>query len=842
MDRTGRRLPRHVVVVLLLALGLAGLGTAALSAVPLLPAPSDLPFTLSWPLLALLLASAQSAVLNVQLGHEARAVFLSEIPFALGLAFAAADDLVLARLAAALVVQGALNRQYRKPLKLVFNLAVAYLEAAIGLLVFRLVLDGGSPAHLHGSLALEVANVAASCAAGLAVAVVIQLVERRTDLPGLTGVARSAALQAMLVSSLGCVAVVSLAADPWSGVVLSATGGALFLAYRAYSSLNERHLGLERVYRFTQVVASSPEMSQVLAGVLEQARELLHADRALVTFVQGENGGAVEVTRGRTGGLERGPAQVLDLREDPVVARAFSGDGAVLLSRAAREAGVRDWLERRGLRELLAVPLRGDAGVIGVLSVTDRIGEARGFDAEDARLLETVANHAAIALRNGRLVDQLRHESLHDALTGLPNRAFFHRELDQRLAALPTSGQLVVGVLDLDNFKDVNDTLGHARGDDLLREVSARLVGVAQERAVVARLGGDEFAVVFAAADEDSAVRFGRAMVTALHQPVLLGGVEVEVGGSLGLALTGTSGTERAALLKHADMAMYSAKQAGYDVTLYDDSLDRTAPSRLAMVGRLRSCIAAGQLEVHVQPQACLVSGAVVGVEALVRWHDSEFGDVPPDEFIPLAERSGLIRPLTDLVLRRSVEMCAAWQRELPGVGIAVNLSLRSLTDDAVVEQADRLLRQYLLPPGLLTLEITESSIMTDPATTLDVLHRLRDLGVRLSIDDFGTGYSSLSYLRRLPVSELKIDRSFVAGIARDADDAAVARSIVDLASGMGLRVVAEGVEDVAAWEAVRALGCPVAQGNLISRPVPCADFLVWHRTWRSPARGLTAV
>jgi len=434
-----------------------------------------------------------------------------------------------------------------------------------------------------------------------------------------------------------------------------------------------------------------------------------------------------------------------------------------------------------------------------------------------------------------RHAEQTEHQALHDGLTGLPNRVFLQRELEQRLATLPRGEILAVGVLDLDNFKEVNDTLGHARGDELLKEVAARLSAVAGDRALIARLGGDEFAVLLSAPTEDSAMRFGHALVASLQQTVLLGDVEVEVGGSLGLAVTTTSGTQRGVLLKHADIAMYAAKRSGYDVTMYEPSLDTAAPSRLALVAHLRAAISAGTLDVYVQPKASLQTGEITGSEALVRWNSPDHGVVLPEEFIPLAERSGLIRPLTDLVLHRSIAGCASWQTRAPGVGVAVNISLKSLTDDALVEQIDRLLRRYDLPASLLTLEITEGSIMSDPATTLDVLNRLRNRGVRLSIDDFGTGYSSLSYLRRLPVSELKIDKDFVVTAGDNADDAAVARSIADLGHSLGLSIVAEGVESAASWEQMRQLGCDTGQGYFVSRPIPIGRFAEWHASYGGP-------
>ena len=832
--RSGLR--RHLRIVSLFTLTLGLVATGAWHLTLGLPVPDDHSVDLPWWGLAALFVLSNAYVLNVQVMREARSVFLSEIAFALGLVFVSPAGFVLARFAASAVTFLIQRRQYRQPSKLLFNMALAMAETCIGLAVFRAVMWGGQATGPRGWAAIDVANIVASCFAALGVATVIQLVEGTFSASALWRLLPLSAVQAGIVSTLGVLCVIALSADAWSAVPLAALCVALLCAYRAYAALSERHIGLERLFRFTQVVTSAPEMHEVLSSVLEQAKDLLHAERAFITFVPGAGvHDNLEVTLGRNGALHRGPAVLLAADASWLTARLLSEDSPVLLTRSLRADQGRTWLERCGLREALLVPLRGEAGVVAVLAVADRLGEARGFDHDDVRLLQTVANQAGIALQNGRLVDQLRHESLHDSLTGLPNRSYFQRELDSRLGSLTPDGTLAVGVLDLDNFKDVNDTLGHARGDDLLREVAARLTAAAGDLALVARLGGDEFAIVLDGPDEDAAMRFARNLVSCLHAPIELGGVQVEVGGSLGIAMSGSSGRQRVTLLKHADMAMYAAKQAGDDVRRYDPTLDTSAPSRLAMVGHLRQAIAAGELEIYVQPKASLATGLLTGTEALVRWSGGEHGSVGPEEFIPLAERSGLIRPLTDFVLRAAIQACAAWQGELPQVGIAVNLSFKSLTDDALVEQVARLLRRYELPPELLTLEVTESSIMSDPAKSLELLHRLRKLGVALSIDDFGTGYSSLSHLRRLPVSELKIDKSFVRNAATDHDDLAVARSIVDLGRSLGLHVVAEGIEDLPSWQQMLRLGCDTAQGFLISEAMPTHELVGWAAAYRRP-------
>jgi EAL domain-containing protein (putative c-di-GMP-specific phosphodiesterase class I) len=325
-------------------------------------------------------------------------------------------------------------------------------------------------------------------------------------------------------------------------------------------------------------------------------------------------------------------------------------------------------------------------------------------------------------------------------------------------------------------------------------------------------------------------VRLGRRVLRALEQPIALESMEVEVGGSVGLALAPAHASDPAGLLKRADLAMYDAKSATRGLRVYGAELDATDPSRLSLVAELRAALNNGQVEVHVQPQARTSTGEVGSVEALVRWEHPERGRIAPDEFIPVAERSGLIGPLTTRVLDLSLAAVADWRRRGVDLSVAVNLSSRSLLDADLVDEVSRLLRRHDVPPARLTLEVTESSVMADPARATALLHELRGLGVRLSVDDFGTGYSSLSYLQRLPVDEVKIDRSFVTGLDDRGGNAAIVRAIVDLGRHLGLEVVAEGVEDQQTWDQLEEMGCHLVQGWHLARPMPPAALVPWLR------------
>jgi diguanylate cyclase (GGDEF)-like protein len=394
-------------------------------------------------------------------------------------------------------------------------------------------------------------------------------------------------------------------------------------------------------------------------------------------------------------------------------------------------------------------------------------------------------------------------------------------------------------ILDLDGFKDINDTLGHHHGDAMLIEVAERLRTAISATGLVTRLGGDEFAVLITGtADEDRLVRIGRRLLRALEQPVTLDGIEVEIGGSLGIAVAPRHAQDPAALLKCADVAMYDAKQTSRGVRVFEPQLDNGDPWRLTLVSELRNALNSGDIQVHLQPQARTTTGETVCVEALVRWFHAEHGNIPPDEFIPVAERSGLIGPLTTRVLDASLAAVAGWRAQGLELGVSVNLSTRSLHDADIVDEVARLLRRHQVPAALLTLEITEGSFLADPVRAIALLHQLRELGVRLSVDDFGTGYSSLSYLKRLPEHEVKIDRSFVIGLRDKTDDAAIVRAIVDLGRHLGLQVVAEGVEDQVTWDLLAEMGCDLVQGWHLARPMPLADLLPWLRAPRAAGAG----
>ncbi|MCW2666906.1 MAG: Diguanylate kinase, partial [Frankiales bacterium] len=481
---------------------------------------------------------------------------------------------------------------------------------------------------------------------------------------------------------------------------------------------------------------------------------------------------------------------------------------------------------------VVVAPLHGPDAVLAVL-VAEHDGPV---PARQVEALELLAAHAGVAVGNARLHEQRRaiegvlaHQAVHDSLTELANRRLLQDRAADVLAE--RDGETVaVLLLDLDGFKEINDTFGHSYGDGLLRQVAARLAATVRATDTAARLGGDEFALlVRGLQDRADAERTAARVQQVLQQPFLVDGITLDIEGSIGVALAPDHGHDIDTLLRCADVAMYIAKRDRAGITVYDPGFDQHTPDRLALLGDLRRALDdPAQLQLHYQPKVDVALGGLVGVEALLRWRHPERGMVAPAEFIGTAEGTGLIHPLTRHVLDTALAQGRQWQDEGQWVPIAVNLSARSLLDVSLTGHIADLLLKHQVPAALLRLEITETSIMADPSRALDVLHGLAAQGVRLSIDDFGTGYSSMNYLRLFPVDELKVDRTFVSQICTDSNDTVMVRSMIELGHNLGMHVVAEGVEDQATLSALAELGCDIAQGSFTGPPMPATDLASW--------------
>jgi diguanylate cyclase (GGDEF)-like protein len=484
---------------------------------------------------------------------------------------------------------------------------------------------------------------------------------------------------------------------------------------------------------------------------------------------------------------------------------------------------------RKSLRTYAPVAVRGGAtGVVVVHQDYEPIARAANatflpvagiFEAVLVLLfVALVPMLRRVSVRIRRQVTEIERRAHYDELTGLANRSLFRARVGE------TGDGAAVLLLDLDHFKEVNDALGHDLGDELLRAVGDRLQALCDGE-TVARLGGDEFALLVPHSSSEAAAALAARIHETLDRPFEIGGVPLEIGASVGIAVAGEHGDGAEALLRHADVAMYAAKTAQSGTAVYDPAEDTNDAERLALAGELRRAIEEQQLTVYYQPKAELATGEIVGVEALVRWIHPERGFIPPDAFVSLAERTGLVKPLSRFVVRSAVEQCAAWAAEGLDLHVAVNLTIPDLLDLDLPDRIASLLAETGVPASKLELEVTESTILADPFRVGHVIDRLRAQGVGFAIDDFGTGYSSLAYLKQLPVQTLKIDRSFVGDMLESGSDAAIVRSTIDLAQNLGLRIVAEGVETEATWDALRAQGCTLAQGYLISKPLPAAQL-----------------
>jgi diguanylate cyclase (GGDEF)-like protein/PAS domain S-box-containing protein len=422
----------------------------------------------------------------------------------------------------------------------------------------------------------------------------------------------------------------------------------------------------------------------------------------------------------------------------------------------------------------------------------------------------------------------LEYQALHDGLTGLPNRALLNNQIEQYIHARTDDQSMALLIIDLDNFKSINDTLGHYHGDLLLQKVGERLKNILSPTETIARLGGDEFAILLPNKNREEGILKAQQILESLKKPFSLEGHLLTIAPSIGITLFPDHGNDVVNLIRRADVAMYLAKRTGQGFVVFSHEQEESNMACLMLMGELQDAIDHDGLMLYYQPKVDLKSGRLLDVEALVRWNHPQQGFIPPDQFIPLAENMGLIKPLTQWVLNEALRQCHLWNQVGLNIRVAVNLSVRNLQDLQLPNQVDKLLKQWMVKPENLVLEITESFLISDPIRAMDVLSRLNDLGVGLSIDDFGTGYSSLAYLKKLPVHEIKVDKSFVMDMVNDKNDAMIVRSIVNLAHNLGLKVVAEGVESQEIWDMLADLGCDAAQGYYMSRPIPPNEFISW--------------
>ncbi len=806
------------VYVLAAVLGFAGIALSTQVVGHQATLPLDLP--LGWLLVGFFIAASAPMFLEVE--ANAFSLSLSEIPLVLGLLSLSRGPLLGAVVGGWLISQ-VFNRR-RSLIRFVFNAPLTLFEVAVAVAVFDALSSNVRVEDWRTWLALLAALSTAITLSTSAVNLVIvfsgdTMTPRQAARHVVLGVVNSVMATALTVLSVMVLRETKAAVLP-----LLMLAAIVILPMRRQAKLQRRYDSLLLLHEFTAGLTTSSDLSATLKSVLEETASVLRAAEATIVLPRHDDHVRHSL---------RPEADPVPEPGDAVWEAVITRGTPICLERGS--TAYNGYLQEHHIKDLMAVPLLHGNEVIGALVVSERVSDVSTFDEDDLSIFATMANQTTVTLENLRLIDQLRsesadreHQALHDVLTGLPNRLYLYRTLDEGLTR--TGGSFAVAMLDLNRFKEVNDTLGHHAGDQVLVETAKRLRRGLPSSAFLARLGGDEFAIVLpAVASVRETMEKLQAMEVVFTEPFQLDAMSVRIGASVGFAFAPDHGTDRESLLKRADIAMYAAKMVrGSAIRGFDPSQEHSSTRALELVGELRAAIDADSLTAVFQPKADLSSGRIIGAEALARWTHPRLGEIGPNEFIPLAEQAGLIDAITDVILKQSLAACSEWRRVGLDIGVAVNLDAQTLLAPRFADRVFSAIATAGLPPDVLTLEITERELVHELDEATVVIECLRRQGVRFSIDDFGTGYSSLSYLKRLPVDELKIDRSFVVNVASSSQDAAIVKAIADLATGLGLRTVVEGIEDARTWEVVTSLGCHAGQGYFLTPGLESAKFLEW--------------
>jgi diguanylate cyclase (GGDEF)-like protein len=751
--------------------------------------------------------------LDFEFRRESKSITLVQLPLALGLYVLSPVAHLATRLVASLV-HSCLIRQ--DPLKTLYNLAASSFEVGAAALAVGLVAPGETGpamwlALYGGLLAGDVVGTLVLSAIWRQLGMEVSLRESVRNLLVLLPVG-------LLFTGLAVVAITAARSEALTAVVMLGLALWLALAYRAHRQVVAQQATTEKLYELVRGLGPLSVQSPHTPAVLERVRALLHAERLELAVPAADQWIHLLVC------VDLAPRRTVE-RVGPLGRQVAATRASALQSRQRGTVAGSD---------SMATPLLEGNTLVGVLTAGTRLGDARGFDMGDLRLLETVGAELCTALERGRLHEELQLAATTDPLTGLPNLADTTRRLGDLVQDHPDG--VLVATVAVAAFREVNDTLGHQVGDDLLVEVTRRLL-LSVDGALVGRLGGGRFAVAVPAAQGGEPEMFGLGLQVQVEQIAPLGPVGMHVRLSVGVVQAPEQGADPATLLRRAETAMSSATTAHGGPVLWQPAHEVRGHRRLAVVAALREALATGAVGVAYQPKLSAGARQPTGIEALARWTHPALGAVGPDEFVPLAEASGLIGPLTTTVLRQGLLACERWQGQAPGVGLAVNVSADTVLDPAFITEVAGVLATTGVLPSLLTLELTEGVLVSDPGLATVRMSELRELGVRLSMDDFGTGYSSLTYLKGLPVDEVKIAKGFVDGVGHDPADRAVVRAVVDIAHTLGMCVVAEGVEQEEQHGLLLALGVDEVQGYLHARPMPEGDLTDWLRSRSSELR-----
>ncbi len=805
-EQTTRR--QVAVVAFSLALAAAGLAMVLAAGGSSLISPWQLPWLLLVPAYVLTLRLP----VYFEFRREAHGVALVQLPLAVGAVLVGPLGHAAARAVASTTNSFVLRRQGW--LKWLFNLAVGLLEVGIVSLAINLgALETGSAPGPSLWWALLLGLLGAEIASNLAVTVLMRLLGVPSERGQLLQPVVFALVTSVIFTAVSILSLTAAWTEPASLVIVAGLLAGLAFAYRAHRRLQAQQADTENLFAFvTHLGPVHASDNEGVSAVLAEVRELLRAS-VLDLALADPGGGWRHVTVTHDGAAP--PAHLSAL---------VSLDGGPRVGDSTSQQ--------------MSTPLYNERGVMAILSAFERVGENRDFDMADHRLMQTIGTELTTALERGRLLADLSVAASTDGLTGQPNLVETCRLVD---ALLTDTGGVLVAAVTVDSFREVNDTLGHQVGDELLLEVTRRLHAAVPE-ALIGRIGGGRFAVAVPGTSfSGSAELLGLRLRSQVEGGAQLGPISTHVRLSVGCTRGPEHGTDAETLVRRAETAMYSARNAQGGPVLWEPAYEVSGQRRLAVVMALREALVTGAIGLAFQPKVSAHTGEITGVEALARWTHPALGAITPDEFIPLAEASGLMGPLTATVLRQALDATKGWQRSAPTVGVAVNVSAETVLDDGFASQLRTILSETQTHPSLLTLELTEGVVVDDAALAAERLSQLRQLGVRVSVDDFGTGYSSLTYLKGLPVDEVKIDKGFVRNLVEDPADRAVVRAVVDIAHTLGIKVVAEGVEQDDQQQVLRLLGVDELQGYLLARPMPAVDMALWLRRHptHAPLQGL---
>jgi diguanylate cyclase (GGDEF)-like protein len=777
--------------------------------------------------LLVVMVVTEGSTFHFVIRRQAFGVTITEIPLVLALYFLHPLTVVLVYTLAALITQ---IRRKVNTAKVCFNVAkTAAATSLAGLVLHALPPMEGVGPGTWGILAAGVSTITlVTLAAVIGVITLMQGAQAGWE------VARSAATLVIAAANvaIGLIVLIALVTTWWSVLLLAVLAGGLALMGRSYAQFFRQHRTLADMYELTRAMTRSGQDGTLADVMLGRVRALMQAEYATLWLpAQGRHPEVLLTARvddpglldfGRTPPIARRRAQ--QEKQTIAVGKRLDDDGEV---RAALRAG--------GVKDIIVAPLRSGQAVIGTLEVVNRLGDTTHFVPGDVPIFETIAAHVAVALENSRLVDRLRHDAYHDGLVNLPNRRRMTEALEEAVRVRAPAEVVAVLLFDVDGLRQVNESLGHAAGDKVLTEVASRLRSSAPAAALVGRIGGDEFLVTQRVESADAATELAAELREQIRDQMVFGTLVLDVDTAVGVAVHPDHGSDPETLLRRVDLAATAAKSTPGSIQLFNPALESRSMHRLGLAGDLRRALDNGELEVYFQPKVTLDDRRLVGVECLARWEHPAHGAVSPEDFVAVAEHTGQLERLTERVLREGLRRSRDWTVADRPLAVSVNLSARTLVDRHFPDRVQELLAEYGVAPELLTFEIKEAGVLDGTNRPMPTLRRLREIGVRLSVDDFGTGYSSLSYLRRLPVNEVKVDRSFVQGMATDPVDLAIVNAVVMLSQQFGLEVVAEGVESELTLELLQDIGCQIGQGFLFSRPLPYERLEAWFGAQADP-------